>query len=657
MLSRIALVAVVGLAALPAAAQQILDVRETLRGPFQHAVVGSSLVTREGTLLPDSSARLALPGTVVLERARLYWMGSRVTADPTVRLTLPNATGLDVTATAGECDVAVNVNRNNGATDDNYYACSHDVTTALRGTPLSGVYTVGGADFETRTPRYCTPANCEYNAADPLARGFDSLGNPIVNPFVDNVYAGGWTLLLVYRDIEDNRARVLQFADGMVAQQNSDGIRQLAGLDTFKLSAAGGLLTHVAIGGDDFQFSGANDGERIDLCRGPCSTPATIAPNNTDPAVIHSLPSPTGGLYNESISTESSTTTLTDVEETSGIDIDTYSLAPAFDADTPANNAFVARQLTVGASTGIDALGHVLIVVEVIDLDSDGDGLTDLQEDADHDDVRDNNETNPLLPDTDGDGLCDGPNSVFDGVGADSELVCLGGEDRDSDADPSDRGVSETNPLNPDSDGDGLCDGFKSVLGVCVAGENIDGGDVAQNETDPLNPDSDDDGLCDGRPSVPLTACSGFENEDGGDVDPDTETDPLLPDTDSDGLCDGNVDVVNPLVGNCTAGEDDNANGVVDDGETDPRLFDTDGDGLNDGLEVLGGGYGGPVDANPAVPGFQTDPLDVDSDGDGFCDGDNADDIDTTYGTCTGGEDRNLDGDVDAGEGDPTNDN
>ena len=31
-----------------------------------------------------------------------------------------------------------------------------------------------------------------------------------------------------------------------------------------------------------------------------------------------------------------------------------------------------------------------------------------------------------------------------------------------------------TNPTNPDTDGDGLCDGSTVVAGVCVAGEDTD---------------------------------------------------------------------------------------------------------------------------------------------------------------------------------------
>lgn len=122
--------------------------------------------------------------------------------------------------------------------------------------------------------------------------------------------------------------------------------------------------------------------------------------------------------------------------------------------------------------------------------DTDGDGLTDRQEqeigtdpnnpDTDNDRLSDGEEalrrnTNPLLLDTDGDGLSDG----------DEVLTDL------------------TDPLNPDTDNDGLSDGREIELG-----------------SDPRNPDTDNDRLTDGNES--------------GDC-PDL----LNPDSDGDGIIDG----------------------------------------------------------------------------------------------------------------------
>jgi outer membrane protein OmpA-like peptidoglycan-associated protein/opacity protein-like surface antigen len=141
-----------------------------------------------------------------------------------------------------------------------------------------------------------------------------------------------------------------------------------------------------------------------------------------------------------------------------------------------------------------------------VDIDSDGDELTDNEElniyktdpnnpDTDGDDLKDGAEvrrykTDPLNPDTDGDGLKDGA-EVF---------------------------KYRTDPLNPDTDGDGL----------------TDGDEVLKYKTDPLNPDSDLDLLSDGAEVLKH------------------KTNPLDPDTDDGGVRDGHeilYDHTNPLYG------------------------------------------------------------------------------------------------------------
>jgi len=59
-------------------------------------------------------------------------------------------------------------------------------------------------------------------------------------------------------------------------------------------------------------------------------------------------------------------------------------------------------------------------------------------------------------------------------------------------------------------------------------------------ETDFLNPDTDGDGLCDGQPPSPLTTCTGCEDcNNNGFWEPCLgETDPLNNDTDNDGIPD-----------------------------------------------------------------------------------------------------------------------
>ncbi len=124
-------------------------------------------------------------------------------------------------------------------------------------------------------------------------------------------------------------------------------------------------------------------------------------------------------------------------------------------------------------------------------LDSDGDGLTDLEEEAAG--------MNPLDGDSDDDGLLDGLEGDFAG---------------DSDLD----GV--INGLDPDADDDGLFDGTEMGVTVAPPGTNMSAGYF-----------------------VP-------------DADPNTVTDPLDPDSDGGGVADG--------------AEDRNFNGALDGGETDP---------------------------------------------------------------------------------------
>ena len=154
------------------------------------------------------------------------------------------------------------------------------------------------------------------------------------------------------------------------------------------------------------------------------------------------------------------------------------------------------------------------------DLDSDGDGLTDIDETTIH-------HTNPLDADTDDDLLEDGEeidiaafggcpdplafDSDFDGLG-DGEEYLVGMDPCDADAD--DDGLADgleldfcTDPFVPDTDADGLLDGTEV--------------DMAQGTgcPDPLNPDSDADTLTDGEEAT-------------------LGTSPCSPDTDGDGVGD-----------------------------------------------------------------------------------------------------------------------
>jgi len=121
--------------------------------------------------------------------------------------------------------------------------------------------------------------------------------------------------------------------------------------------------------------------------------------------------------------------------------------------------------------------------------------------------------------------------------------------------------VHGTDPLNPDTDGDGLSDGSEVASGTDPSKADTDGDGISDADED-----SDGDGLTDGAEV----------NTHG--------TDPSKADTDGDGLNDG-VEV--------------NAHG------TDPLDADSDDDGFSDGFEVAHG----------------TNPRSSDSDGDGIPDG------------------------------------
>ncbi|MEP4050228.1 MAG: hypothetical protein ABJN80_15415, partial [Luteolibacter sp.] len=137
--------------------------------------------------------------------------------------------------------------------------------------------------------------------------------------------------------------------------------------------------------------------------------------------------------------------------------------------------------------------------------------------------------TNPNNPDTDGDGLRDGiedanRNGWTDGDG--KILPTTSGRNDYATARPnagdwpnnkidSFETWTETSPTNPDSDGDGLTDGYgedKNFNGI-----------VDPGETDPLNPDSDGDGLPDGwevQYGLNPTLSTG---DDGATGDPDED--------------------------------------------------------------------------------------------------------------------------------------
>ncbi|WP_165216815.1 YPDG domain-containing protein [Schaalia sp. ZJ1691] len=220
-------------------------------------------------------------------------------------------------------------------------------------------------------------------------------------------------------------------------------------------------------------------------------------------------------------------------------------------------------------------------------LDTDGDGTPDINDDDDDNDgVPDEEEktngTDPKNPDTDGDGLNDG-----------------------------DEKTHKTDPNNPDTDNDGINDGDEVSGAKNPFKDNKFDKDGKPGNTDPNNPDTDNDGVKDGdevnrvnekgepAPTDPNTADTDGDGVNDGDEKKDG-TDPKKADTDGDGLNDGEEKKLG----------------------TDPKKADTDGDGVNDGDEVSG-------EKNPfkddkfdenGKPG-NTDPKNPDTDNDGKRDG------------------------------------
>lgn len=240
-------------------------------------------------------------------------------------------------------------------------------------------------------------------------------------------------------------------------------------------------------------------------------------------------------------------------------------------------------------------------------VDSDGDGLTDIQEDTVYG-------TDPHDPDTDNDGLTDG-----------EEVITYGTDPLDPDTD-DDRLLdgkevheTDTDPKDPDTDNDGLNDGDEVLdwdtdpLDPDTDGDHLeDGEEVHEFDTDPTDVDTDNDGLQDGEevndtntnPTNPDTDGDGLD--DGEEVDT-YHTDPTNPDTDYDGLSDGEevtttrTDPLDP-----DSDDDELEDGrEVNETNTDPNNPDTDGDEMGDGVEV----------------GVGADPNNPDTDGDGIIDG------------------------------------
>jgi hypothetical protein len=129
--------------------------------------------------------------------------------------------------------------------------------------------------------------------------------------------------------------------------------------------------------------------------------------------------------------------------------------------DTAASpNLLMEPFINSNLGSDLDLTDEQLFDVGWTTADTDGDGVADAVDNCPQD-------SNPEQTDTDGDGAGDACDNDIDGDGLDNATEQLLG----------------TDPVNPDSDGDGLSDGDEVNLYT----------------TDPLNPDSDGDYLSDGE--------------------------------------------------------------------------------------------------------------------------------------------------------------
>ncbi len=181
--------------------------------------------------------------------------------------------------------------------------------------------------------------------------------------------------------------------------------------------------------------------------------------------------------------------------------------------------------------------------------------------------------TAPLDPDSDNDGLSDGEEVV---LGSDNRVTDPNRPDTDADGVIDGLDLDPRNP-NSDSDFDGLTDIEESSgsRNPWVAGVNT--GSVPGEPTNPLEDDSDGDGLLD-KNEVINTSAPGW-----------VSTNPNKADTDGDGLNDSVETNTGTFVDAANTG-------------TNPRVVDSDSDGFPDGVEVALGSNPTLAASTPVIP-------------------------------------------------------
>ena len=262
---------------------------------------------------------------------------------------------------------------------------------------------------------------------------------------------------------------------------------------------------------------------------------------------------------------------------------------------------------------GLNDSGELTLGTNPVKRDTDGDGLIDSDEVI--------HRTNATSADTDDDGLGDGWEVRFRNVEYVDPLEKATSTQLASDTDGDRYSLLQeeedgTNPGNPDSDGDGLGDGWEALYAFVSTFISLHTRATATEVTYDL----DNDGL------TLLQESEGFTDPRKNDTDDDglndsyefliSGTDGTLKDTDKDGLNDSYE--VLTLGTNATLSDTD-GDGLNDSYElltlmTNATLSDTDGDGLGDGWEVK---YNGTSGVNPLLAATPSE-LASDTDGDGL---------------------------------------
>ena len=278
----------------------------------------------------------------------------------------------------------------------------------------------------------------------------------------------------------------------------------------------------------------------------------------------------------------------------------------AIEGEVPADADLTSYDVEVKASKDgkEDSDEFKLTVTErmIADPDTDGDGIPDSQDpDIDGDGVNNSDEkaagTDPYNPDTDGDGINDGDEDT-DGDGKPNKDESNPNEDKitDKDGDGIPDIIDRDDEDGPKGDKDG--DGIINEEDPDADGDGVSNDDEKEAGLDPLNPDTDGDGINDGDED---TDGDGKKNKDESEVPEGS-----VEDKDGDGLGDTGVTDKDPEDGQADITDGPLTNDTDKDGIPDAVDPDIDGDGVNNTDEKVAG----------------TDPYNPDTDGDGTKDGD-----------------------------------